>query len=207
MAASVLIRSMLSIAVLAAAVAPAAAQAERVTLGAQLSMLGVTDDEDSIGVGVGARGSYEFSRWLAADAEFSFFPRDRAQFDFDATPIGGGFTTYTRRRIAMFAGAKAGVRSGRLGVFAKARPGFTRLFDRGVGCSGEICALILLARPVYCTEFAMDVGGVLELYPSGGSLLRFDLGTTLVRHRSLVPPCHDCTTRNLSSSVGAGWRF
>ena len=211
MVASLLSRSTLLIALLVATITPAAAQepAERVTLGAQLSLLGVADDEDSISVGIGARGSYAFSRWLAADAEFSFFPRDRAEFGFgDGTaPIAPGFTEYHRRRITVFAGPKAGVRSRRLGVFAKARPGFTRLFDRGLGCTGEICALILLARPVYRTEFAMDLGGVVEVYPSSDSLLRFDLGTTIVRHRSLAPPCQDCTTRNLASSLGVGWRF
>ena len=211
MIASALSRSASVVACLVAASTPAAAQAaaERVTLGAQLSMLGVADDNDSMSVGIGARGSYALSRWLAVDAEFSFFQRDRAEFGFgdDAAPIAPGFTDYNRRRITMFAGPTAGVRSERFGVFAKARPGFTRLFDRGVGCSGEICALILLARPVYRTEFAMDLGGVLEVYPSSGSLVRFDLGTTVVRHRSLAPPCDDCTTRNLSSSLGAGWRF
>ena len=114
-----------------------------------------------------------------------------------------------RRRITVFAGPKAVVRSRRLGVFAKARTGFTRLFDRGLGWSGEICALcalILLARPVYRTEFAMDLRGVVEVYPSGDSLLRFDLGTTVVRHRRLVPSCHGCTTRHLAASLGAGWR-
>jgi hypothetical protein len=206
MIASVVSRSALVVAVLAAAAVPAAAQ-ERVTLGAQLSTLGVPDDGDSTSVGIGARGSFALSRWLAADAELSVFPRDRAEFHFDAAPISPGFTEYSRRRITMFAGAKAGVRSGRLGLFGKARPGFTRLFDRGVGCSGEICALILIARPVYRTEFAMDLGGVVEVYPSGGSVLRFDLGTTIVRHRSLAPPCHDCTTRALASSLGVGWRF
>ena len=211
MIASVLSRFVSLIAYLVAAIAPAAAQApaERVTFGAQLSMLGVADDNDSTSVGIGARGSYALSRWLAADAEFSFFPRDRAQFGFGdgGFPIAPGFTDYNRHRITVFAGAKAGVRSERLGVFAKARPGFTRLFDRGVDCSGEICALILLARPVYRTEFAMDLGGIVEVYPSSGSLLRFDLGATVVRHRSLAPPCKDCTTRNLSSSLGVGWRF
>jgi hypothetical protein len=207
----VLSRFALLLACLVVAIAPAAAQApaERVTLGAQLSMLGVADDSDSTSVGIGARGSFAFSRWLAADAEFSFFHRDRAEFGFgDGTaPIAPGFTEYTRRRITVFAGPKVGVRSERFGVFAKARPGFTRLFDRGVGCSGEICALILIARPAYRTEFAMDLGGIVEVYPSSSSLLRFDLGTTVVRHRSLAPPCTDCTTRNLSSSLGAGWRF
>jgi hypothetical protein len=199
------------LACLVAASAPAAAQApaERVTLAAQVSTLGVADDNDSTSVGIGARGSYALLRWLAVDAEFSFFPRDRAEFGFgdDTAPIAPGFTEYNRRRITVLAGPKAGVRLERLGVFAKARPGFTRLFDGGVGCSGEICALILLARPVYRTEFAMDLGGVVEVYPSSGSLLRFDVGTTVVRHRSLAPPCRDCTTRNLSSSLGVGWRF
>lgn len=211
MIASVFSRSASLIACLVAASAPAAAQAvaERVTLGAQVSMLGVADDSNSKSVGIGARGSYAFSRWLAADAEFGFFHRDRAEFGFGdgAAPIAPGFTRYDRRRITVLAGPKVGVRSERLGVFAKARPGFTRLFDRGVGCSGEICALILLARPVYRTEFAMDLGGIVEVYPSSGSLVRFDLGTTVVRHRSLAPPCHDCTTHNLSSSLGVGWRF
>jgi hypothetical protein len=204
-------RSALLIAFVVAGSAPAGAQTltERVTIGAQLSMLGVTGDSDSTSVGIGARGSYAFSRWLAADVEFSFFPRDRAEFSLgdDATPAGSGSTEYSRRRIAAFAGPKAGVRSGRLGVFAKVRPGFSRLFDRGVSCFGEICALILLARPVYRIEFAMDLGGVVEVYPSSGSVVRFDLGTTVVRHRSLAPPCHGCTTRNLSSSLGVGWHF
>ena len=208
MVTSVVTRSLLSMACLAAMVAPAAGQEERVTFGAQLSMLGVADDTDSISAGVGVRGSYEFSEWLAADAEFGFFPRDRAEFELGGTgAFGGGATHYDRRRITAFAGVKAGVRSGRLGVFAKARPGVTRLFDRGLGCTGEICALILLARPDYRTEFAMDLGGVFEVYPSPGSLVRFDLGTTIVRQRSFAPPCRDCTTRNLSSSLGVGWRF
>jgi hypothetical protein len=211
MIASVLSRSASLIVFLVVAIAPAAAQApgERVTFGAQLSMFGVADDTDSTSFGVGARASYALTRWLAADAEFSFFPRDRAEFGFGdgVAPVAPGFTEYHRRRVTLFAGPKAGVRSERLGVFAKARPGFTRLFDRGLGCSGDICALILLARPVYRTELAIDLGGVVEVYPSSGSLLRFDLGTAIVRHRSLAPPCNDCTTRNLSSSLGVGWRF
>ena len=210
MAARVCSRSALLLAFLVM-VMPAGAQtpAERVTFGAQLSMLGIADDSDSTSLGVGARGSYALSRWLAADAELNFFPRDRAEFGFGGgeAPIAPGFTSYNRRRITLFAGPLAGARGERFGVFAKARPGFTRLVDRGLGCSGEICALILLARPVYRTEFAIDLGGVVEVYPSSGSLVRFDLGTTLVRHRSLAPPCTDCTTRNLSSTLGVGWRF
>jgi hypothetical protein len=72
---------------------------------------------------------------------------------------------------------------------------------------GQPCALILLARPVYRTEPAIDVGGVLEIYPTARTVARIDLGTTLIRHRSYVPPCRNCTSSNFASSVGFGYRF
>jgi len=50
---------------------------------------------------------------------------------------------------------------------------------------------------------------VLELYPSGRSVARFEVGDTIVRHRSTAPPCFsgDCTSHNLGSRVGFGVRF
>ena len=74
---------------------------------------------------------------------------------------------YSRRRIEGFFGPKVGWHNERVGVFGKVRPGFTRLYDRGVNCVGEACArmLILLAGPEYRTEVALDLGGVVEFYP------------------------------------------
>ena len=68
--------------------------------------------------------------------------------------------------------------------------------------------LMLLAVPEYRTEFAFDLGGVLEFYPSARTVARIDAGDTMIRHRSsAVPPCQECTTHNFSSRFGVGVRF
>jgi hypothetical protein len=116
-----------------------------------------------------------------------------------------------RQRTEAFFGAKLGYRSERFGVFAKLRPGFTSLSERSGPdmCEGEVCAFVLLARPEYRTEFAMDLGGILEFYPSRRLVARFELGDTIIRHRSTAPPCWGagCTSNNVSSKFGFGLRF
>ena len=90
------------------------------------------------------------------------------------------------------------------------RPGFVRLSDQCVDCVGEVCALatMLLARPVYRTEFALDLGAVLEFYPSARTVARVDFGDTMIRHRSqAAPPCSNCTSHNFASRIGIGFRF
>jgi hypothetical protein len=118
---------------------------------------------------------------------------------------------YNRRRADAFFGLKLDVRRDKVGVFAKVRPGFTRLTEAGgeQNCAGTVCPLVLLIRPEYRTEFGLDVGGVLEFYPSMRTVARFELGDTLIRHRSLAPPCwlSNCTSHNLSSRLGVGLRF
>ena len=156
--------------------------------------------------GIGGRAGYDFSRWLAVEAETSFFPRDRIDVEMGVAPITT--TRWSRRRLEGFFGPKVGVRGERVGAFAKVRPGFVTLTNTGLGCAGDICPLILLPRPEYRTEFALDLGGIFEFYPTPRSIARFDLGTTAIRHRSQgVPPCRDCTTKNLSTSLGVGFRF
>ncbi len=175
----------------------------RASIGAQFSTLSLADAQDT-SVGIGVRGSYPVARWIDADASFSFFPTDKFVND-SAQP---GFTVqYDRRRIELLAGPKVGLRREHFGVFGKVRPGFTRLYDRGLGCTGEVCALALFVRPVYRTEFALDLGGVVELYPSDRLVARVDVGSTRIRHRSVAPPCTDCSTNNFATSFGVGWRF
>ena len=139
----------------------------------------------------------------------SFFPSETITSE-SANPGGTLRLDYHRRRAEAFFGPKLGLRSARFGVFAKVRPGFARLTDRGVECAGEACALanLLIARPEYRTEFALDVGAVLEVYPSSRTVARLDFGDTMIRHRSqAAPPCWSCTTHNFTSSVGLGFRF
>jgi hypothetical protein len=202
----VVVRTVLCAAILVVAAASyALAQpAPRADVSAQLSMLRLSEhDVKGTGVGVGGRVTAGLFRWTSIDGELTFTPNDDL-------PLGmeGGGLTYHRRRTDGFLGVKVGRQFERFGVFAKARPGFSRLTDKGVGCGGDVCALILIAPPVYQTEFVFDLGGVVEFYPAGRIVTRVDVGNTFIRHRSSAPPCSDCTSRtNLSAAFGAGVRF
>lgn len=206
------VSALLLVAILAGARSVAAqSTGSRFEVGAQFSTLRLTDlsDFNAVNAGLGGRVSYDFSRWFAIEGELNLFPRDRLDVGSEVTSTGDFRLRYTRRRFEGFAGPKLGVRADRFGLFGTLRPGFARLTDKGVNCMGEPCSrmLFLLALPEYRTEFAMNMSGVLEYYPSPRLAARLDLGTTLIRHRSPAPPCNDCTSRNFSSRVGFGFRF
>ena len=167
---------------------------------------------DKTTAGIGGRLSFDVRRWLTAEGEATFFPDDDILLEstpgfLQSTP--GLRILYPRKRTEAFFGMKAGVRNDRVGLFAKARPGFTHVSGNGVECVGDVCALVLLIRPEYSTEFALDFGGVFEFYPSRRIVARFDLGDTMIRHTSAAPPCwtESCTSHNLSSKMGVGFRF
>jgi hypothetical protein len=164
-------------------------------------------DFSGVSAGVGARWAYHLSSWASIDTEFDFIPHDSARVI--GRPPGSPTysVTYERRRAEALFGVKVGWRGDRVGIFGKARPGLTRLGHKGVGCDGDVCALVLLPQPVYRTEFAADVGGVLEVYPAERTVLRLDIGDLIIRQRGDAPPCRACVTHNLSSRVGIGWRF
>jgi hypothetical protein len=180
----------------------------RVEVGGQVSTLHIAE-LDSTPAGFGGRVSYDLTSWASVESEVSFFPRDTVTSE---SPGPGGTLrlNYHRQRAEAFFGPKLGLRAERLGVFAKVRPGFARLTDQGVECAGEVCALatLLIARPEYRTELALDLGAVVEIYPSARMVARVDLGDTMIRHRSqAAPPCRRCTTHNFTSSIGLGFRF
>jgi hypothetical protein len=181
--------------------------APRVTLGAQVQVL--TLENSDANVGLGGRVTVDVTPWLSVEGEYQFIPRDQLEVTDGA--IGGQRLgiRYHRRRSTALAGIKAGYRGQRVGVFGKVRPGVTRLTDRGVECLGDVCIAALLAVPQYRNEFALDVGGVVEVYASPRWLARVDVGSLIVRHRSTAPPCPVgyCTSSNLAVSAGVGVRF
>jgi len=165
----------------------------------------------------GGRFGYNVNQYFAIEAETNFFPRDR-EFD-------GG------RKLQVLAGAKVGKRFDKVGVFAKARPGFVRL-SRGDYRFGSGACIAVFPPPVGCfestakTSFAFDVGGVFEIYPSAHTIIRFDAGNTIVSYDArnvavvITPPSGTVTptrvvvipapaqkVHNLQLSVGVGFRF
>lgn len=189
--------------VLVAGLSPAAAQSTgRLSVSVQGTVL-TLGDVDGTNAGIGGRVTFDLSRWAALDGDINFFPSD----NMTQALLAGGSIEYRRQRLDGFAGIKAGWRGGRLGVFAKARPGFSQLTDEGMGCTGEVCALILLPRAEYKTEFAFDLGGIVEFYPSQHLVARLDVSDVMINQRSNTPPCSDCTTHNLATRFGVGFRF
>lgn len=150
--------------------------------------------------GLGGRFGYNFNKHLALDAEFSFFPE---------THLGN---RQFGQKTQAFAGIRAGARSRYVGLFAKARPGvmFIGEVTSGFNCSsnglGQTC------RPSH-NNFALDAGGVLELYPSPRTIVRLDAGDTIVRIRNTTrgllgsSTAVSDTTHNFQFSVGFGYRF
>lgn len=134
--------------------------------------------------GGGVRIGYNLTKHIALEGEVNFFPNENfATFD-----RGGNLTQ------AQF-GVKVGKRFDKFGLFAKARPGFlnfsqvfTQTGTQTVTFGGQT-----IVFPVFGIErrnfFSMDVGGVVEFYPSRRVLVRFDIGDTIVNEGELpVPP-------------------
>ena len=174
-----------------------------------------TAEERAAEVGFGGRVGYNVNRHVTLEAEGNFFPREG--FVTDENFTGG-------RKIQGLFGVKAGRRFENFGLFAKARPGFVH-FGAGDPQVRGGCISVFPA-PLSCfdvegrgrTDFALDLGGVLELYPSPRTILRFDAGDTVLRSRThnvpvraapfdVVVPVPDRTTHNFQGGVGFGFRF
>ena len=149
------------------------------------------DLRDSVGekpLGVGGRFAYNFTDNFAFDSEVAYFPEN---------PSGNFGQTVT------VAGVRAGVRGEKFGAFAKARPGIVHF-------GGDF----FRARNGSRSNFALDVGGVLEFYPSRRVIVRLDVGDTIIPFgdktlNSPLPPftIRPGTTHNFQGSFGVGFRF
>lgn len=134
----------------------------------------LTLDADTTEPGLGVRLTYNVNRNLAFEAEGNLFPHDARQRSFR----NGGRATQ-----GLF-GVKIGKRYQRFGIFVKARPGLVS-FTRGrfdVVPNNDGSTFPFGFRTERLTHFALDVGGVLEFYPSRRIVTRFDAGDTIIRY-------------------------
>ncbi|HKR22697.1 MAG TPA: hypothetical protein VJS17_08890 [Pyrinomonadaceae bacterium] len=161
--------------------------------------------------GIGARFTYNLTKNIALEAEGNLFnqPDFDDGFDSDNTIVQGQF------------GVKAGKRFEKFGVFAKARPGFISVGEilfattTTININGQPTVV-----PTLDTRrqnfFTMDVGGVLEFYPSRRILVRFDAGDTMINTGDVrtiplfLPPTtppQQQITHNFQFSSGVAFRF
>jgi hypothetical protein len=167
------------------------------------------------------RVGYSLNRHVTAEAEVNYFPRGGELTDPD---FNGG------RKLQGLFGVKAGRRYENFGLFAKARPGFVNFEEGDLRQPQGTACVALFPPPLSCfeskgrTDFALDVGGVVELYPSARTIIRFDAGDTILRsgaHRVpsttqisptgftylSAPTVNAETTHNFQGGVGFGFRF
>lgn len=165
--------------------------------------------------GFGGRVTYNFTDYLAAEAEINFYPNHSV---FGGTGAGRQFGE--GRALQGQFGIKVGKRFKKFGIFAKARPGFLtigKVFSYEPGSTADISGFVIPDAHIgRKTHLTMDVGGVLELYPSRRTVVRFDAGDTIVRYgRSFEPldfsnqlvsrPAH--ITHNFQLTAGVALRF
>ena len=133
------------------------------------------------GWGAGTRFTYNLNNYLALDNEVDFFLPDE----------GPPYATQ-----GLF-GIKAGKRIRRVGIFAKARPGFQTNF---------------VVNQREQARFALDVGGVAEFYPNRHLVLRLDASDVIIPFGNNVvgygPFAQRLgTTHNFQLNLGVGVRF
>jgi Outer membrane protein beta-barrel domain len=167
----------------------------RLEVGAQFSVIGRGAGSDATSIGGGGRLTFNLTRYLALEGELNYF--QSAGF-IDLRGFQGQF------------GVKSGLRFDRFGVFGKVRPGFINTkYDVRPICIQVTClptGVCTQIFPPVCdpiniaeTRLSLDVGGVLEFYPSKRVIVRFDLGDTVVNH--------SFATHNLQLGAGVGFRF
>jgi len=178
----------------------AQSEEQKIEVGVQFSVLGRRTGpffDNATSIGGGGRLTFNLTRYLALEGEMNYFP-------------GAGFNN-VRRFQGQF-GIKSGLRFDRFGVYGKVRPGFVNTkYEVPVFCIQGPCPPIIDKD----TGFSMDLGGVVEFYPSKLVTVRFDVGDTIINRRELPYyfaglfglPTSNFATHNLQLGAGVGFRF
>ena len=182
----------------------------RLTVGAQGTSLSLPFisglDGATTEAGVGPFASYRIWRFVEADTAMFLFPREEQS----AGPYDGG------RILQGFYGVRAGFRTRHVGFFAKVRPGF-QSYSRVLTAEVITLGPVITVTQTFdrATDFALDLGGVIELYPTKHFVIRLDAGDTMLYTgaRNISPlgipeslpgyPRRD----TMQFGVGFGWRF
>ena len=142
--------------------------------------------------GFGGRFTYNLNEVFSIEAAGYFFPKKCFECNNQGNVAQG------------LAGVKVGKRFEKWGIFAKARPGAIS-FSRGVvdvipPPAGSPFLDFKFRR---LTTFAMDVGGVVEFYPTKRIVTRFDLGDTIIHfnRRTMNTVSFDPVTNTFSPST------
>ena len=158
-----------------ASVAVAQSKKDKIEIGVQSTSLTLFHPDfsfDDTQAGIGGRVTYNFNRSIAAEAEINFFPQKQLILTADGNAIQAQF------------GVKIGKRFEKFGLFGKVRPGFLSVDRVGsfIPSGSQVPGGTLDVKIERETFFTIDIGAVLELYPSRRTVVRFEAGDTVIRH-------------------------
>ena len=114
-------------------------------------------------LGPGIEGDFNIGRHFALDAAVSWLPS----------------TTRVGQTVVGLFGAKVGTRTDHFGFFAKVRPGFFTTDNELRSSTFSFPPAVFVERFDRLTQRALDLGGVVEYYPSRHWALRWDAGDIL----------------------------
>lgn len=143
--------------------------------------------------------SIAITRYVEFDSSISFTPKAPNE----STAFAGG------RMTQGFLGVRAGFRRGRVGLYAKARPGFASFGSIILKITPPPAFSFQLGR---LTPPSLDVGGLVIITISRRLAVRYDLGDTLIFYGGKVlspgsTPIPSRTTNNLQFAAGFLFRF
>lgn len=173
-----------------------------------------TDDFMQAERGAGGRVTFNLTTRIAVEGEINFFRNSRKL----SIPSGIFFSEYSKEPgIQGLFGPKIGIRTKRVGLFGKVRPGFLRYTSKArFDGPTNVPAPVLRFEYRDTAGFALDLGGVVEFYPSRHTVFRFDIGDTMIRYKQEFfnldgtprgTPSNNFTNHNLQFNVGFGLRF
>lgn len=154
--------------------------------------------------GFGGYASYRFYGVFYLDGDLLYFPQGTS---FSGPQDGGTI-------LQGLFGLKGGIRRNHFGIFGKVRPGFNSYSDAlaSVTSSTTSSTTYTYARS---TNFVLDLGGIIELYPSKHGTLRIEVGDTHLffgtRDLNVDGTIQSIPGGKLQHSIqlvlGYGWRF
>jgi hypothetical protein len=177
---------------LAISFSPQLSAAQSAAIGGSYTLLSLAYP-DEMPSGLGAWLSWDLvGSAVGLDVAANIFPDDH--------PVIG-------RQTEFLAGVRSGVRIGQVGLFGRVRPGLVHFSERFL--SPDIACIAIFPTPEACltenTNFALDLGGIVELYPTQSTVVRIDVGDTVIRFdRSALDPAWK---HNFQFSAGGGVRF
>lgn len=174
----------------------------RFDAGAQV-VVAHSSEFDANDTGVGGRFAWHPVDLIGAEAEMNVYPR---------TFPSSRSVAFSSGRVEGLFGVTAGPRLGRVRPFAKLRPGFLSFRRQLIAC------ILIFPPPLSCqlaagrTLFALDLGGGVEIFATGRTVVRVEAGDRLLKYPG--PSFRDgrvtqesFVSHDFRFAAGAGMRF